>query len=191
MALLPPDRRLAPSLWLRAPFVCQTGKRSFHGPATARVGCRFGWQCPAGRKNARPRSRLQPVRMALQDNHYDCGVFELDATRALAARVAEANGPGTQPLRLDTLVADRQALEHCLGAISTRVNKSCRDSSLTPRSAHKRGGAKSGVTILTAIFRQPVADSAPGGIDGRGPAIGWFRLILKIDGSLSHASQST
>ncbi|CDX60458.1 hypothetical protein MPL3365_380014 [Mesorhizobium plurifarium] len=48
--------------------------------------------------------------MAQQDNDYDCGVFVLDATRALTARLAEAEPPTGRPLHLDTLVADRQAL---------------------------------------------------------------------------------
>ncbi|CDX18419.1 hypothetical protein MPL3356_270098 [Mesorhizobium plurifarium] len=45
----------------------------------------------------------------------DCGVFVLEATRALAARLAEGERPRTQPLHLDPLVADRQALQHRLG----------------------------------------------------------------------------
>ncbi|MDX0931809.1 hypothetical protein GOL93_32660 [Sinorhizobium medicae] len=59
---------------------------------------------------ARLGARLDRVRMAQQDNGYDCGVFVVDATRALAARLAEGERPGSQPLHLDTLVADRQAL---------------------------------------------------------------------------------
>ncbi|MDX8516593.1 Ulp1 family isopeptidase, partial [Mesorhizobium captivum] len=55
-------------------------------------------------------ARLKPVLMAQQDNNYDCGVFVLDATRALTARLAEAEPPTGRPLHLDTLVADRQAL---------------------------------------------------------------------------------
>lgn len=59
---------------------------------------------------ARLGARLDGVRMAQQDNSYDCGVFVVDATRALAARLADGERPGSQPLHLDTLVADRQAL---------------------------------------------------------------------------------
>ncbi|RUU85241.1 MULTISPECIES: zeta toxin family protein [unclassified Mesorhizobium] len=59
---------------------------------------------------ARLGARLDRVRMAQQDNTYDCGVFVVDATRALAARLAKGERPGSQPLHLDTLVADRQAL---------------------------------------------------------------------------------
>ncbi|RXT33400.1 hypothetical protein B5V01_35980 [Mesorhizobium erdmanii] len=59
---------------------------------------------------ARLGARLDRVRMAQQDNTYDCGVFVVDATRALAARLVEGERPGSQPLHLDTLVADRQAL---------------------------------------------------------------------------------
>ncbi|WP_311043881.1 zeta toxin family protein [Rhizobium lentis] len=59
---------------------------------------------------ARLGARLDRVRMAQQDNSYDCGVFVVDATRALAARLAEGERPGSQPLHLDTLVTDRQAL---------------------------------------------------------------------------------
>ncbi|CDX24822.1 Shikimate kinase [Mesorhizobium plurifarium] len=59
---------------------------------------------------ARLGARLEPVLMAQQDNDYDCGVFVLDATRALTARLAEAEPPTGRPLHLDTLVADRQAL---------------------------------------------------------------------------------
>ncbi|MBB4444186.1 MULTISPECIES: zeta toxin family protein [Rhizobium] len=67
---------------------------------------------------ARLGARLDRVRMAQQDNGYDCGVFVLDATRALAARLAEGERPGSQPLHLDTLVADRQALLDRLAAPS-------------------------------------------------------------------------
>ncbi|MER8576829.1 zeta toxin family protein [Mesorhizobium sp. M1374] len=59
---------------------------------------------------ARLGARLDRVQMAQQDNAYDCGVFVVDATRALAAQLAEGERPGSQPLHLDTLVADRQAL---------------------------------------------------------------------------------
>ncbi|NEJ25832.1 hypothetical protein GR247_38040 [Rhizobium leguminosarum] len=67
---------------------------------------------------ARLGARLDRVRMAQQDNSYDCGVFVVDATRALAARLVEGERPGSQPLHLDTLVADRQALLERLTAPS-------------------------------------------------------------------------
>ncbi|WP_259668029.1 Ulp1 family isopeptidase [Rhizobium lentis] len=67
---------------------------------------------------ARLGARLDRVRMAQQDNSYDCGIFVVDATRALAARLAEGERPGSQPLHLDTLVADRQALLDRLAAPS-------------------------------------------------------------------------
>ncbi|WP_258599087.1 Ulp1 family isopeptidase [Mesorhizobium sp. AR07] len=63
---------------------------------------------------ARLGARSQPVRMVQQDNDYDCGIFVLDATRALATRLAQAERPGREPLHLDTLVSDRQALQHRL-----------------------------------------------------------------------------
>ncbi|MGY5795669.1 Ulp1 family isopeptidase, partial len=67
---------------------------------------------------ARLDARFERVRMAQQDNGYDCGVFVVDATRALAARLAEGERPGSQPLHLDALVADRQALLDRLTAAS-------------------------------------------------------------------------
>ncbi|WP_156438679.1 Ulp1 family isopeptidase [Bradyrhizobium valentinum] len=55
-------------------------------------------------------TRLEPARMARQGNNYDCGVFVLDATRTLVGRLAERQRPDDEPLHLDNLVADRQAL---------------------------------------------------------------------------------
>jgi len=52
--------------------------------------------------------------MAQQQNGYDCGVFVLDATRTLVRRLAEGQQP--EQLRLDNIVADRQALRGRLGA---------------------------------------------------------------------------
>ncbi|RWE33494.1 MAG: hypothetical protein EOS79_29565, partial [Mesorhizobium sp.] len=58
-------------------------------------------------------ARSQPVRMAQQANHFDCGVFVLDGTRALVARLGQRRQPAR--LHLDNLVIDRQALQHRLG----------------------------------------------------------------------------
>ncbi|WP_426441401.1 Ulp1 family isopeptidase [Bradyrhizobium genosp. P] len=55
-------------------------------------------------------ARLETARITQQGNGYDCGVFVVDATRRLAARLAEGQRPDGEPLHLDNLVADRQAL---------------------------------------------------------------------------------
>ncbi|UVC15213.1 C48 family peptidase [Mesorhizobium onobrychidis] len=54
---------------------------------------------------------LAPAPMARQPNDYDCGVFVLDGTWALVGRLVEGQRPGREPLPLDNLVADRQALQ--------------------------------------------------------------------------------
>lgn len=55
-------------------------------------------------------ARLEIARMNRQQNDYDCGVFVVDGTRALARRLAEGQRPDDEPLHLDNVVADRQAL---------------------------------------------------------------------------------
>ncbi|MCP1835409.1 hypothetical protein J2R76_003746 [Bradyrhizobium sp. USDA 4532] len=54
-------------------------------------------------------ANLQSAPMAQQRNNYDCGVFVVDGTRALARRLAEGERP--ESLHLDNLVADRRALQ--------------------------------------------------------------------------------
>ncbi|WP_245269109.1 Ulp1 family isopeptidase [Mesorhizobium sp. WSM2561] len=54
---------------------------------------------------------LAPARMPRQSNDYDCGVFVLDGTWALAGRLLDGERPDHEPLHLDNLVADRQALQ--------------------------------------------------------------------------------
>ncbi|UVK48895.1 hypothetical protein BPNPMPFG_007445 (plasmid) [Mesorhizobium sp. AR07] len=54
---------------------------------------------------------LAPARMARQPNRYDCGVFVVDGTRALVQRLVDGQRPDHEPLHLDNLVADRQALQ--------------------------------------------------------------------------------
>ncbi|NRQ19047.1 shikimate kinase [Ensifer sesbaniae] len=54
---------------------------------------------------------LAPARMAAQPNDYDCGVFVVDGTRALVKRLVHGERPAHEPLHLDTLIADRQALQ--------------------------------------------------------------------------------
>ncbi|MCK1326417.1 hypothetical protein ACVWZV_009328 [Bradyrhizobium sp. GM5.1] len=67
-------------------------------------------------------ARLEIVRMNEQGNSYDCGVFVVDATRALARRLAEGQRPDDEPLHLDNVVADRQALRDRLsGRVSIGV----------------------------------------------------------------------
>ncbi|OCK53937.1 Ulp1 family isopeptidase [Bradyrhizobium sp. LMTR 3] len=61
-------------------------------------------------------ARLEPARMAQQRNGYDCGVFVVDGTRALVGRLAQGEGSEHEPLHLDNLVADRQALQDRLRA---------------------------------------------------------------------------
>ncbi|MCA1455190.1 hypothetical protein I6F35_18505 [Bradyrhizobium sp. BRP22] len=63
---------------------------------------------------ARLGARLRIAPMAQQQNGYDCGVFLLDATRALVGRLAQGQWP--EQLQLDNLVADRQALGNRLRA---------------------------------------------------------------------------
>ncbi|WP_245332201.1 Ulp1 family isopeptidase, partial [Bradyrhizobium sp. NAS80.1] len=54
---------------------------------------------------------LKAADMAQQQNTYDCGVFVVDGTRALVRRLAQGERPEHEPLHLDNLVADRQALQ--------------------------------------------------------------------------------
>ncbi|WP_095203709.1 Ulp1 family isopeptidase [Mesorhizobium carmichaelinearum] len=54
---------------------------------------------------------LAPARMPRQSNDYDCGVFVLDSTWALVGRLLDGERPDREPLHLDNLVADRQALQ--------------------------------------------------------------------------------
>ncbi|MFB9984572.1 Ulp1 family isopeptidase [Mesorhizobium kowhaii] len=54
---------------------------------------------------------LAPARMPRQSNDYDCGVFVLDGTWALVGRLLDGQRPDHEPLHLDNLVADRQALQ--------------------------------------------------------------------------------
>ncbi|WP_024520499.1 XopAD/skwp family type III secretion system effector [Bradyrhizobium sp. Tv2a-2] len=61
-------------------------------------------------------ARLQVARITRQQNGYDCGVFVVDATRALVRRLAQGERPGREPLHLDHLVANRPALQDRLGA---------------------------------------------------------------------------
>ncbi|MGY3621958.1 shikimate kinase [Bradyrhizobium sp. USDA 10063] len=63
---------------------------------------------------ARLSARLQRARMAQQQNDFDCGVFLVDATRALVGRLGQGERPGHEPLHLNNLVADRQALQNRL-----------------------------------------------------------------------------
>ncbi|UQR61281.1 C48 family peptidase [Bradyrhizobium sp. C-145] len=58
---------------------------------------------------ARLGSRLQPARMARQQNGHDCGVYVVDATRALIGRLAQGERPDKEPLHLEHLIADRPA----------------------------------------------------------------------------------
>ncbi|MGX5845408.1 Ulp1 family isopeptidase, partial [Mesorhizobium sp. ArgA1] len=60
---------------------------------------------------------LAPARIALQRNDYDCGVFVVDGTRALVERLVDGQRPDNEPLHLDNLVADRQALQNRLARL--------------------------------------------------------------------------
>jgi len=63
---------------------------------------------------ARFGSRLQPARMARQQNGHDCGVYVVDATRALIGRLAQGERPDNEPLHLEHLNADRPPLQERL-----------------------------------------------------------------------------
>ncbi|WP_084801384.1 Ulp1 family isopeptidase [Bradyrhizobium sp. Ec3.3] len=62
-------------------------------------------------------ARLQPARIAQQQNNYDCGVFVLEATRVLVGRLAQRQRPDDELLlHLDNLVVRRKALQDRLSA---------------------------------------------------------------------------
>lgn len=65
---------------------------------------------PAERLAERLGLTLQRAGMAPQQNSYDCGVFVVDGTRELVRRLAQGERPQAEPLHLDNLVANRQAL---------------------------------------------------------------------------------
>ncbi|XIA63714.1 Ulp1 family isopeptidase [Bradyrhizobium sp. TZ2] len=62
-------------------------------------------------------AKLKTASMAIQRNGWDCGVFVVDATRALVGRFAEGRRPEDELLHLGNLVADRQALRDRLRGI--------------------------------------------------------------------------
>ncbi|WFU54633.1 Ulp1 family isopeptidase [Bradyrhizobium pachyrhizi] len=61
-------------------------------------------------------ARLQLARIPQQKNFFDCGVFVVAGTRAVVGRLAQGERPEHEPLHLDNLVADRQALQDRLSA---------------------------------------------------------------------------
>ncbi|MEI9401773.1 Ulp1 family isopeptidase [Mesorhizobium argentiipisi] len=69
---------------------------------------------PASMLAARLGARLEPARISQQQNDFDCGVFVVDATRALVGQLAQERRPVQQSRHLDHLVADRQALQNRL-----------------------------------------------------------------------------
>ncbi|WP_051335028.1 Ulp1 family isopeptidase [Bradyrhizobium sp. Ai1a-2] len=56
-------------------------------------------------------AHLQPARIPRQQNCFDCGIFVLAGTWELVGRLAQGERPEYEPLHLDNLVADRQALQ--------------------------------------------------------------------------------
>ncbi|WP_436798558.1 Ulp1 family isopeptidase, partial [Mesorhizobium escarrei] len=66
---------------------------------------------PAKRLATLLNATLAPARMPRQPNDNDCGVFVLDGTRALLGRLVDGQRPDHEPMQLDNLVADRQALQ--------------------------------------------------------------------------------
>ncbi|WP_349643560.1 Ulp1 family isopeptidase [Bradyrhizobium genosp. SA-3] len=66
---------------------------------------------PAAMLAQRVGANLQNAPIRQQRNGYDCGVFVLDGTRALARRLAGRRQPD---LNLSNLVGDRQALQNRL-----------------------------------------------------------------------------
>ena len=93
---------------------------AYHYDSSANHGPKgeVGWQ-PNGKAAEQLANRLdvrlQPAPIANQSNKYDCGVFVVDATRALAARLAQGERPAEgNPLRLSHLMADRRSLQERL-----------------------------------------------------------------------------
>ncbi|MCP3463572.1 Ulp1 family isopeptidase [Bradyrhizobium sp. CCGUVB23] len=58
---------------------------------------------------ARLSAPLQPASIRQQENDFDCGVFVVDGTRALVARLVQTNGQHIA--HLDDVVPDRRALQ--------------------------------------------------------------------------------
>ncbi|UVC15270.1 hypothetical protein [Mesorhizobium onobrychidis] len=81
---------------------------AYHYDSRQREGYNDG---PATQLAGLLNATLAPAPMARQPNDYDCGVFVLDGTWALVGRLVEGQRPGREPLPLDNLVADRQALQ--------------------------------------------------------------------------------
>ncbi|WP_420965356.1 Ulp1 family isopeptidase [Bradyrhizobium sp. B120] len=79
-----------------------SSRKRFHTPLAKELAKRLG-------------ARFETARMTWQRNGHDCGVFVVDGTRTLARRLAEGQRPDDEPLHLDNLVADRQALQDRLG----------------------------------------------------------------------------
>ncbi|NRP76083.1 hypothetical protein ILFOPFJJ_07007 [Ensifer psoraleae] len=71
-------------------------------------------EAPARQLAERLGATLAPARMPRQSNDHDCGVFVVDGTRALVQRLLARKRPDHEPLHLDNLVADRQALQNRL-----------------------------------------------------------------------------
>nr|WP_309508728.1 Ulp1 family isopeptidase [Mesorhizobium onobrychidis] len=81
---------------------------AYHYDSRQREGYNDG---PATQLAGLLNATLAPAPMARQPNDYDCGVFVLDGTWALVGRLVEGQRPDREPLPLDNLVADRQALQ--------------------------------------------------------------------------------
>ncbi len=69
---------------------------------------------PATQLARRLGATLAPARIPRQPNDYDCGVFVVDGTRALVKQLVDGQRPDHEPLHLDGLIADRQALQNRL-----------------------------------------------------------------------------
>ncbi|RXH38194.1 hypothetical protein XH94_23275 [Bradyrhizobium zhanjiangense] len=82
---------------------------------------------------ARLGSRLQAARMARQQNGHDCGVFVVDAKRALIRRLSQGERPDDEPLHTEHLIADRQALRSDLRVVAIGA-----DRARARRSRHSR-----------------------------------------------------
>ncbi|WPM83818.1 Ulp1 family isopeptidase (plasmid) [Bradyrhizobium sp. 62B] len=66
-----------------------------------------------------PGGRIYSPKMAQQSNNFDCGVYLVDATRALLNGIVQGNAPAT--VDLSTLIADRNHLQQRLHGVGVHL----------------------------------------------------------------------